>query len=165
MVLNSAYPNSDRAQAIRADISSRYDVTCVCANCLELEEADGQHHQGVLYEFPVKELDLFLPPGWTRCPYDHPIKSGLYTAIRRGPRGCAASGTWSRRCPPSARARAAPAPGLPPSAWAPVWPPLRWSCRAAFFYDTLSQQSGFTIQDDGDLMGLLTELAQVKGGV
>ena len=40
VVLNSAYPNSERAQAIRADLSSRYDVTCVVANCLELDEAD-----------------------------------------------------------------------------------------------------------------------------
>ena len=30
------------------------------------------------------------------------------------------------------------------------------------FYETLSNQSGFTIQDDGDLMELLTELAGVK---
>ena len=32
----------------------------------------------------------------------------------------------------------------------------------ALFYDTLSQQSGFQIGDDGDLLALLTQLAQVK---
>ena len=32
----------------------------------------------------------------------------------------------------------------------------------ALFYHTLSQQSGFQIGDDGDLMALLTQLAQVK---
>ena len=64
VVLNSSYPNSDRAQAIRADIASRYDVTCVCADCLELDEAAVTAIiKGVLYEFPVKELDLFLPLG------------------------------------------------------------------------------------------------------
>ena len=54
VVLNSSYPNSDRAQAIRADIASRYDVTCVCADCLELDEAAVTAIiKGVLYEFPV----------------------------------------------------------------------------------------------------------------
>ena len=78
VVLNSSYPNSDRAQAIRADIASRYDVTCVCADCLELDEAAVTAIiKGVLYEFPVKELDLFLPPWVDALPYDHPIKSGL----------------------------------------------------------------------------------------
>ena len=32
---------------------------------------------GVLYEFPVKELDLFLPPWVDALPYDHPIKLSL----------------------------------------------------------------------------------------
>ena len=85
MVLNSAYPNSDRAQSIRADLISRYDVTCVCADCLELDErAVTDIIKGVLYEFPVKELDLFQPPWVDALPYDHPIKSGLYAAIREG---------------------------------------------------------------------------------
>ena len=95
VVLNSSYPNSDRAQAIRADIASRYDVTCVCADCLELDEAAVTAIiKGVLYEFPVKELDLFLPPWVDALPYDHPIKSGLYTAIREGAPhpGCGAYG-------------------------------------------------------------------------
>ena len=30
------------------------------------------------------------------------------------------------------------------------------------FYQTLSEQSGFTVTDDGDLMSLLTRLAGVK---
>ena len=40
VVLNSAYPNSERARAIRADIAQRHQVACVSANCLELGEED-----------------------------------------------------------------------------------------------------------------------------
>ena len=88
VVLNSAYPGAERAQAIRADLASRYDVTCVAANCLELEEnAVADIIRGVLYEFPVKELDLYLPPWVDALAYDHPIKSELYTAIREGAGG------------------------------------------------------------------------------
>lgn len=52
VVLNSAYPNSERARAIRADIAQRHQVACVSANCLELGEEDisGLLKQ-VLYEF------------------------------------------------------------------------------------------------------------------
>jgi len=32
----------------------------------------------------------------------------------------------------------------------------------ALFYDTLSAESGFAIRDDGDLLGLLTEMSHVK---
>ena len=41
VVLNSAQPASDRAQAIRADIAQRYDVTCIAVNCLELGGEDS----------------------------------------------------------------------------------------------------------------------------
>ena len=40
--------------------------------------------KGVLYEFPIKELDLFLPPWVDALPQEHPIKAELYSAIREG---------------------------------------------------------------------------------
>ncbi len=43
VLLNSAYPNSERAQAIQADISQRYGVACRALNCLELSEGGHQH--------------------------------------------------------------------------------------------------------------------------
>ena len=154
VVLNSAYPSSDRAQAIRADIAGRYDVTCVCADCLQLDEnAVTDIIKGVLYEFPVKELDLFLPPWVDALPYDHPIKSGLYTAIREGAAwmhrirdvertveaiGACDTVSGARITSISlgtglAAAQLEAAPALPPSAWAPAWPPPSWNCPAACF--------------------------------
>ena len=163
VLLNSAYPQSDRAKAIQADIMDRYDVTCMRCNCLELDEDDVTSIiKGVLYEFPVKELDLFLPPWVDALPYDHPIKNELYAAIRQGAAGMrrirdvegAMAAIGGCESVSSARVTsinlgaglAAAALELPRS----------------LFYDTISAQSGFTISDDGDLMSLLTELAGVK---
>ncbi|MEG0765017.1 MAG: stage IV sporulation protein A, partial [Pseudoflavonifractor sp.] len=85
VVVNSANPKSDRARSLQAELAETYDVTCVIANCLELDEAAvTEIIRGVLYEFPIKELDLFLPPWVDALPYDHPIKTELYTAIRAG---------------------------------------------------------------------------------
>lgn len=85
VLLNSAYPDSDRARAIRSDIAQRYDVTCVAVNCLELSQEEiNSILKSVLYEFPVKELDLFLPPWVDALPQEHPIKQALYAAIREG---------------------------------------------------------------------------------
>ena len=163
VLLNSAYPQSDRAKAIQADIMDRYDVTCMRCNCLELNEEDVTSIiKGVLYEFPVKELDLFLPPWVDALPYDHPIKNGLYAAIREGSaemrrvRDVDGAMAAIGACESVSSARvtsinlgaglAAATLDLPRS----------------LFYDTISAQSGFTIADDGDLMSLLTDLASVK---
>ncbi len=163
VVLNSADPDSDRAKAIQADITDRYDVTCMRCNCLELGEEDVTAMlRGVLYEFPMKELDLFLPAWVDALPYDHPIKSGLYTAIREGTcemrriREVEEAMTAIGACETVSAARVTAIDLGSGTATAMLELPR------SLFYETISAQSGFAIADDGDLMSLLTSLAGVK---
>ena len=163
VVLNSAYPSSDRARAIRSDIAQRHQVTCVACNCLELGEADIHDLlKQVLYEFPLKELDLFLPPWVDALPQEHPIKAALYEAIREGAdrlrriRDVDGAVGSMRECEQVSEARVT-AIDLGTGLASAVLELPR-----SLFYETLSQQSGFQIGDDGDLMALLTQLAQVK---
>ena len=84
VLLNSAQPQGSRAQSMAADIERRYDVRCLPVNCLELGEQEiTELLQGLLYEFPLRELDLFLPAWVEALPPDHPIKTGVYQAVRR----------------------------------------------------------------------------------
>ena len=163
VLLNSAYPEAPRAQAIRADLAARYDVTCLAVNCLELDEPDMTDIiKGVLYEFPVKELDLFLPPWVDALPCDHPIKNELYAAVREGAgnmrriRDVEEAVRTMGQCESISGARVTSMNLGSGMACAELDLPRR------LFYDTLSAQSGFTVSDDGDLMNLLTGLAAVK---
>lgn len=163
VLLNSAAPDSDRAKAIQADIMDRYDVACMRCNCLELEEADVTAIiQAVLYEFPVRELDLFLPPWVDALPYDHPIKSGLYSAIResvgemRRVRDVEGSMASIGNCESVSGVKVNSIDLGAGRAMATLELPR------SLFYETISAQSGFSVADDGDLMSLLTDLAGVK---
>ena len=163
VVLNSAYPSSDRAQAIRADIAGRYDVTCVCADCLQLDEnAVTDIIKGVLYEFPVKELDLFLPPWVDALPYDHPIKSGLYTAIREGAAGMHRIRDVERTVEAIGACDTVSGARITSISLGTGLAAAQLELPRSLFYDTLSEQSGFAIRDDGDLLELLSSLARVK---
>ncbi len=163
VVLNSESPNSDRAKAIRTDIAQRYGVTCVALNCLMLEEGDvSDILKQVLYEFPVKELDLFLPPWVDALPQEHPIKTAIYDSIRQGAANLhrirdvevAVQGFLSCE---AVSGGAVQSMNLGTGIARAVLDLPR-----GLFYQTISQQSGFEIGDDGDLMGLLTQLAQIK---
>ena len=163
VLLNSAAPDSERARAIRGDIAQRYDVTCVAVNCLELDQEEiNTILKDVLYEFPLKELDLFLPPWVDALPQEHPIKAALYEAIREGAdrlrriRDVDGAVGSMRECEQVSEARVT-AIDLGTGLASAVLELPR-----SLFYETLSQQSGFQIGDDGDLMALLTELAGVK---
>lgn len=163
VLLNSARPQSDLAQTIQADIMEKHDVTCVAVNCLTLDEdMVGDIIRGVLWEFPMKELDIFLPPWVDALPMEHPIKSGLFSVIREE------TGKLHRLR------------DVEPAVWAMGQREEVSDARLArmdmgtgvataileaprgLFYQTLSQQCGMEISDDGDLMELMTQLAAMK---
>ncbi|MEG1989195.1 MAG: stage IV sporulation protein A, partial [Oscillibacter sp.] len=163
VLLNSSSPKSERAGAICQEIASRYEVNCVPVNCLTLdEEAVSGILKAVLYEFPMQELDLFLPPWVDALPADHPIKNELYAAVRentsqlhhiREVDGVIAALSL---CGGISEAKITGMDLGTGIASAQVRLPRE------LFYRTLSEQSGFEVGDDGDLMSLLTRLAVIK---
>ena len=163
VLLNAVEPESERVQSMARDIASRYGVTCLPVNCLTLDDAAvGQILKAILYEFPLCELDLFIPPWVEALSDDHPIKSGLYQAIREntGALHCirevqGAIGAIGD-CENVSSARITSIQLGTGVAAAELQLPR------TLFYQTLSEQSGFDVKDDGDLLSLLTELSAVK---
>lgn len=163
VLLNCTDPVSPRAQAIRTDISQRYHVPCLAVNCLELErETIHTILQALLYEFPLRQLELFLPTWVDALPQEHQLKQDIYAAIRTGTQplqrirdvegciqnlgGCGVvSGAVVRNIDLGT--------GIVQA---------ELELPRGQFYETLSQQSGFNVGDDGDLMALLTQLSGIK---
>ena len=163
VLLNSANPDSDRAKAIQADISQRYDVTCMRVNCLELSETDVTAIiQGVLYEFPAKELSMFLPPWVDALPYDHPIKNGLYSVIRESVGDMKRIRDVESVMDAIGRCESVSGVKVTSIDLGTGRTVANLELPRGLFYETISDQSGFSISDDGDLMSLLTSLASVK---
>ena len=165
VLLNSADPAAERTEAIRADIASRYGVNCVTVNCLEMNDEDvAAVLKAVLYEFPIQELDLFLPPWVDALSVEHPMKAQLYAAIRENAahlRHIREVDDVVAALSTCANINSAKVTGIDLGtgiAKAELLLPRE------LFYQTLSEQSGFAVTDDGDLMCLLVKLAGVKAG-
>ena len=163
VLLNSEEPTSQRAQSISQEISKKHGVACMPINCLTLNEQDIKNIlQAVLFEFPLCELDFYLPSWVDALQMDHPIKSGIYTRIRE-----AASGLEHVRQVRSAMEEIGNGEEIKDAKITGIdlgkgIAGVELELPRQLFYDTISAQSGFTIADDGDLMSLLTELASVK---
>ena len=163
VLLNSIHPTDTRTRAIAEDISSRYGVSCLPINCLELSDEEVESVlKAVLYEFPLLEMDVFLPPWVDALPCEHPIKKSLFESIRadaealshlREVEGVALALRGRDEISGSEISEIRPDKG---SAI------LHLALPQELFYQTLSEQSGFSVSDDGDLMTLLTGLAGVK---
>ena len=163
VLLNSAEPDSPRARAIAADIARRHGVNCTPVNCLELsEEAASDILRGVLYEFPMRELRLYLPAWVDALPMDHPIRADLYEAVReqaRSLRHIREVQDAVSRLGEGENIESASVTSMDLGTGVTA---ARLSLPRALFYQTLSEQSGFQVSDDGDLMSLLTRLADVN---
>ncbi len=163
VLLNTVDPKSQRALAISEEISQKHSVTCMPINCLTLNEQDIKEiMKAVLFEFPLGEMDFYLPPWVDALEMDHPIKSDIYSRIREA----TASLQHVREVK---AAMAAIGAGEEISASRLISMDLGKGVATVelelprqLFYETLSAQSGFTVSDDGDLLQLLRSLAEVK---
>jgi stage IV sporulation protein A len=163
VLVNSAHPDAPPARAVRDEIIARHGVSCLAVNCADLTLDDiADILKGVLFEFPIDQLGLFMPTWVEALPYDHPIKHTLYTAVRDSAaalqriRDLEATLDSLKDTPDISAARLDNVDLGRGLAAATIELPR------ALFYRTLGEQSGFEIRDDGELMGLLAGLSHVK---
>ena len=163
VLMNSAQPESARAAAAAEEIREKYGVGCRCVNCLALTEEDiNGIIRELLYQFPLQELDVFLPPWVDALPGEHPIRSGLYQEISQAAsqltrisdlQPCMALLAQGENVESASSSDIDLGSGV---ALVEIRLPRR------MFFETLSQQSGLQVGDDGDLMQLIGELAEAK---
>ena len=163
VLLNSADPRGSRAGSIAAEIGEKFGVSCLPVNCLALEEQELRSLlQGLLYEFPLQELDVFLPPWVDALPGEHPIKSDLYQRIAAGTAGLHCIRQLAPYLASLQNTENVESAGVDAMDLGQGVAQASIRLPRGLFYTTLSQRSGLSVSDDGDLMELLTELAEVR---
>ncbi|MEG2571341.1 MAG: stage IV sporulation protein A, partial [Clostridia bacterium] len=85
ILLNSAHPQNAETIALARELSEKHNVTCMPVNCLTVNEDEiTEIIRGVLYEFPMTELNIYLPSWVDTLPQNHQIKTELYSAMLIG---------------------------------------------------------------------------------
>ena len=164
LLVNSVDPGSSTARQTCAQLREKYALEPLCVNCAELNEGDiASILRSALGEFPLEMLSFSLPSWVETLPAEHPICTELYDAIRRGlqntRRMADIEGFLSFLCGGESEREAQ----LLSMKLGEGKAELQLQLPQELYYETISEQSGFTIRDDGDLMALLTELKGVKG--
>ena len=163
VLLNTADPDSEAAKSHAEAISKKHKVRVLPINGLTMEEQEIHRIlNGILYEFPVTEIQFYLP-GWVDAlPLEHEWKKQLFDTMR----DLAGSVSRLREAEPKLLQLSQLETvdrfqlcSIDPGSGTVV-------CELGFpeqlFYQTLSEKSGFALKNDGDLMHLLTELSEMK---
>lgn len=83
VLVNSKRPYGEEAKAIAEKIEANYEVPAMAVNCEQLREEDIHHiMQSVLFEFPISEIQFFIPKWVEMLQMEHPIKRELVDYVK-----------------------------------------------------------------------------------
>lgn len=83
VIVNSVKPYSENAKAVVLELKEQYGVTAIPLNCEQLREEDihGLMEQ-VLMEFPISEIEFYIPKWVEMLPVEHKMKQDIIHYVK-----------------------------------------------------------------------------------
>jgi len=163
VIINSKEPGGAAAQQVRESILRDFGLDALIADCQAMDsQGIAQLLLRLLYAFPMMELRVFLPRWMDALEDDHPVKATLYEALLQSAGQIGMLGAAENilsQLKELEHVRDLTIRSVDPATGTV-------SCAFSFpeelFYEILSSKAGLTIQNDAQLLSLLTELSAVK---
>ena len=84
ILLNTSKPYAKETEELSLEMSQQYEMPVIPVNCLQLKMSDIDNIlRTVLYEFPVKEIEINLPKWVETLESDHWLKKEFIQAIKQ----------------------------------------------------------------------------------
>lgn len=163
VLLNSVDPESAYTVQLAAEISEKHQVECLPVNCLKLSEEDvAGIIRSVLMEFPLKSMGFYMPEWLDALSENNELKAEMFQKILES---CSSVSKIKdcftaidslseyekvQSCEISKRDLGKGAVSV--SVRLPK----------ALYYSTISEQTGISIKNDGDLISTLAEMSLIK---
>ncbi len=89
IILNTTHPEDENTKALSLQLKEKYDAPVLVLDCLNLKTDDVEEVlETVLYEFPIKEINVDLPKWFDGMSYDYSIKKDLIDILRNEFESC-----------------------------------------------------------------------------
>ena len=162
VLLNCMDPNSESATDTAETISKKHRVPVIPVNCLELSQNDiRQILSRILYEFPVKEINVNFPKWINSLPINHWLRSDLINTLKS-----AASikhvrdiNLFSNSFEGSENTTGCKVNNIDLGYGKAD---ISIDVKPELFYKILAEMTGLVINDEMELMDSITELASIK---
>ena len=163
MILNSARPSADSTVALAYELEAKYGVPVALVSCMDLDAEDIRHIlELVLHEFPVSEVRVKLPAWTTALEPTHPIHAALMTALRRAADRVKKIGDIREAFADFDECEYVEAAEVETVELGSGTARIALRMADGLYYRVLSELSGFEIDGEESLIGLLRELAATK---
>ena len=162
LLVNCKKPYSEEAKNLAESLQEKYQTAALAVNCEQMKAEDVHRiMQQVLYEFPISEVEFYIPKWVEMLSRDHAIKQDLLKTVRyvmeeMGDIRSAANGVaeWESDYIEKIQVeRIAMDSGT-------VQIQIRFAQK--YYYEVLSELTGTTIQGEYELISVMKELSAMK---
>ncbi|MBE6976606.1 MAG: stage IV sporulation protein A [Ruminococcaceae bacterium] len=163
VIINSRTPGAAAAENVRQEIARKYGVEPMVADCQALTVEDiADLLKKLLYAFPLSQILVFLPRWMDALEQEHPVKAAVYEALLQRSGEIAALGQAAPVLSQLKELEQVLDFAIRDIDLATGSVSCALSFPEALFYEILSGKAGMPIENDAQLLALLTELSQVK---
>lgn len=163
VLLNSAYPNGEAAIRIAEEIEEKYNVPCMRLNCQELSDKDiTEIMRNVLGQFPASELAIWLPRWFEKLNDDFEEKSSLYSLMAELGQSIDKISDIDEFLSALNENEMVENAYVDASDMGSGTINIKIDVPDSLYYDIISRETGFEINDDGELLSELIELSKMK---
>ena len=162
VLLNCLDPNCDTALDTAENISKKHNVSVIPINCLDITQNDIKHILSkILYEFPVKEINVNFPKWINTLPINHWLRSDIISSLKaadgiRHIRDINLFHTCLEKSDNTIGCKVNNIDLGKGSAEITV------NVNPDLFYKVLAENTGLVINDEMELMNSITELSAIK---
>ena len=162
LLVNCKKPYSEEAKNLAESLQEKYQTAALAVNCEQMKAEDVHRiMQQVLYEFPISEVEFYIPKWVEMLSRDHAIKQDLLKTVRyvmeeMGDIRSAANGVaeWESDYIEKIQVeRIAMDSGT-------VQIQIQFAQK--YYYEVLSELTGTTIQGEYELISVMKELSAMK---
>ncbi|HPZ43031.1 MAG TPA: stage IV sporulation protein A [Bacillota bacterium] len=163
VLLNSTNAEGEEAQQLAAELTEKYDVPVLPINCAQMTQADILNIlEKLLYEFPVNEVNISLPPWVEELDFKHWLRQKFEDSVRETVKNVRRLRDVNGAVESLAEYEFVDQVSLHSLDMGTGSASIGITSDPALFYQVLSEQSGFNIEGERELFRLVKELSVAK---
>ncbi|MDR5657917.1 stage IV sporulation protein A [Serpentinicella sp. ANB-PHB4] len=163
IVLNSKTPTSEEAINLKEELENKYQVPVVAKDCAIMNTADiNEVLESVLFEFPINEININLPAWVESIESSHWLKSSIINGIKDIVSNIRKLKDVSILVDGLKEVENVENVDLKNIRMGDGSALIDLKTNYNLFYDILNEKTGYTIEGEHQLIGLVTELAKAK---
>lgn len=162
VLLNCLEPDSDLALDTAESISKKHQIPVIPINCLDLTENDiKQILSRILYEFPIKEINVNFPKWINALPLNHWLRAELISVLKNASiiKHVRDINVFGQSFKASDNTTGCKVKNIDLGTGSAN---IELEINNELFYKVLAESTDLIIKDELELMNLIKELAKIK---